>query len=154
MPSEGFEPPTSASKAGVISISLRGQISNNYDSVGTGRLARASHRAVARFGLGTASPFRLLAQYGSGVRFSHASKAVCWLVWARGDSNSQGLLHTLLRRTRIPDSATCPIDAYIIRLCKKYHEDIVFHNNLSYNIQQSFIKKRVWLSGRIRPCQG
>lgn len=29
-----------------------------------------------------------------------AARSSLW--WARGDSNSQGLLHTLLRRTRIP----------------------------------------------------
>jgi hypothetical protein len=36
-------------------------------------IARASRRAVALLGLGTTSPSRLLARYGSGVRFQHES---------------------------------------------------------------------------------
>ena len=36
------------------------------------------------------------------ARYASETYAPFKALWARGDSNSQGLLHTLLRRTRIP----------------------------------------------------
>jgi hypothetical protein len=48
-----------------------------------------------------ASRFGVLAEHRSGLLVSPVR-------WAWGDSNSQPLRDTLLRRARIPDSATCP----------------------------------------------